>query len=63
MATARGYLDVLIPVDIKTTQDANQNTLAYVDLTLACEEDVIFGIVGEATWTSPRGYARIAWAG
>jgi DNA-binding ferritin-like protein (Dps family) len=64
MATARGYLDVLIPVDIKTTQDANQNTLAHVDLTLACEEDVIFGIVDEATSTIfPRGDARIAWAG
>ena len=64
MATARGYLDVLIPVDIMTKQDANQNTLAYVDLTLACEEDVIFGIVDEATSTTfPRGDARIAWAG
>jgi gag-polypeptide of LTR copia-type len=64
MATARGYLDVLIPVDIKTTQDANQNTLAYVDVTLAYKEDVIFGIVDEATLTTfPIGDARIAWAG
>jgi gag-polypeptide of LTR copia-type len=64
MATARGYLDVIIPVDIKTTQDANQNTLANVDLTLPCEEDVIFEIVDEATSTIfPRGDARIAYAG
>ena len=26
MATVRGYLDVLIPIDAKTKQDANQNT-------------------------------------
>jgi hypothetical protein len=63
MAIARGYLDVLIPLDAKTEQDAN-NTLDYVDLTLACEEDVIFEIVDEVTSTYfPRGDAWISWRG
>jgi hypothetical protein len=64
MATARSYLDVLILLDIKTMQDANQNALAYVDLALPCEEDVTFGFADEATSTTfPREDARIAWAG
>jgi hypothetical protein len=64
MATARGYLDVLLTLDTKSKLDTNQNTQAYVDLTLACEEDVIFGMVDEATSMDfPRGITKISWTG
>jgi hypothetical protein len=60
MATAIGYLDVLLTLDTKSKLDTNQNTQAYV----VCEEDVIFGIVDEATSTDfPGGNTKIAWIG
>jgi hypothetical protein len=48
MVTARDYLDILLPFDIKLKQDHNRNSQVYVKLTLASKRDVIFGIVNKA---------------
>jgi hypothetical protein len=53
---------VLLPLDTKSKQDINQNAQAFVNLTLACKEDVIFGLLDEATLTY-FGDTRITWAG
>jgi hypothetical protein len=64
LATTRDYLDVFLPLYTKSKQQANHNAQANIYLTLACKEDIIFGIVGEAGSTDfPKRDARIAWTG
>ena len=62
MSVTKGYHKVLVPKAGAGTQDKDQNTLAYGDLLLACQEDLSFGIVEELVSTSfLDGDARVAW--
>jgi hypothetical protein len=62
IATARGYLDVLLPLDTKLKQDTSQNTQAYLESKFALKS--FFQIVYEATSTDfSTGDARTAWEG
>ena len=62
MSVTKGYNDVLNPKNPSIKQDLDENTMAYGDLLLACQEDLSFGIVEESTSTNfPDGDARLAW--
>jgi hypothetical protein len=43
MATARDFLDVLLPLHTKSKHDTNQRSQEVVDMMLACEEDLLLG--------------------
>lgn len=62
-ASAKGYKEVIMPVDPTTQAAADLNTQAYSDLVLSCQEDVTFGIIDESVSTTfPDGDARLAWS-
>lgn len=62
METARGLREVLKPTDAAKDQGSGDNEKVYSDLMLACQEDVVFGIVDEASSDKfPDGDARVAW--
>ena len=61
--TARGHREVLKPKDPKVRQDSNDNNKVYAHLMMACEDDVMFGIIEEAMLDEfPEGDARLAWS-
>ena len=45
MSVTKWYHEVLVPKAGASTQDKDQNTFAYGDLLIACQEDLSFGIV------------------
>ena len=47
--TAMGHREVLKPKDLKVRQDSNDNNKVYAHLMMACEDNVTFGIIEEAT--------------
>ena len=42
-ATSRGYQEVLKPTNEKMLDDPDKKINAYIDLMLACQDDVTFG--------------------
>ena len=62
METARGLREVLHPSKPEEKQDKKANEKVYSDLLLACQEDVVFGVIDESTSKEfPDGDARLAW--
>ena len=61
--TARGHREVLKPKDPKVKKDSNNNNKVYAHLMMACEDNVTFGIIEEATSDAfLKGDARLAWS-
>ena len=61
-ATAKGYREVIKPVDASQKADSNLNIQVYNDLILSCQEDITFGLIDESVSTDfPDGDARLAW--
>ena len=53
---------MLKPKDPKVKQDSNNNNKVYAHLMMACEDNITFGIIEEATSDEfPEGDARLAW--
>ena len=62
METARGLREVIKPDEPEELQELKDNDRVYSDLMLACQEDVVFGIVDDSvTEAYPDGDAREAW--
>ena len=62
MQTAKGLREVLKPKNPSIAQSEEDNVKVYSNLMLACQDDVIFGIVEEAgSKNFPDGDARMAW--
>ncbi len=60
--TARGYQEVLKPSDATENASSANNIMAYNDLILSCQDDVLFGIIEESvSETFPDGDARLTW--
>ena len=51
MVTAKGMREVIKPTVQEIVQDEDQNNKVYSDLLLSCQQDLIFGIVEEASST------------
>ena len=49
MAAIKGYRNALIPDNDEETVSSKDNIKAYSDLMIPCQEDVVFGIIEEAT--------------
>ncbi len=60
--TTKGYRDVLQPSNSERKAEANTNIQICNDLTLSCQEDIIFGTINESVYKAfPDGDARFAW--
>ena len=61
-AIARGYKEVLEPINPSAEPSAKDNNKAYNDLILSISDDVTFGIVDKVKSTPfPMGDARLVW--
>ena len=58
LSAARGYQEELVPPSGHTSE-ADKKASAYNDLLLACQEDIIFGIVDEANGDPAKAWKSL----
>lgn len=62
MATIKGYRSALIPENEDKNISSKDNVRAYSNLIIACQDNVVFGFIEEATSVMfTNGDAKVAW--